>query len=73
MVNNTHLEQGRIIQLNGTSNLTIMVSEIKVFRPIAGNVKSDQDQTNIEFSCDPIQCRKKAKKDSVQTKKRNFF
>ena len=34
----------------------------KVFRPIAGNV-GGQDQSNIEFSCDPIPCCKKAKKD----------
>ena len=35
----------------------------KVFRPIAGNVRGSKDQSNIEFSCEPIPCRKKAKKD----------
>ena len=35
----------------------------KVFRPIAGNVRDDQDQNNIEFSCESILCRKKAKMD----------
>ena len=35
----------------------------KVFRPIAGNVRGGQDQSNIEFSCEPIPCHKKAKKD----------
>ena len=32
----------------------------KVFRPIAANVRG-QDQSSIEFSCEPILCRKKAK------------
>ena len=36
----------------------------KVFRTIAGNVRGGQDQSSItEFSCEPISCRKKAKKD----------
>ena len=36
----------------------------KVFRTIAGNVRGGQDQSSIiEFSCEPIPCRKKAKKD----------
>ena len=35
----------------------------KVFRPIAGNVRGGQDQSNIEFSYEPISCRKKTKKD----------
>ena len=36
----------------------------KVFRPIASNVRGGQDQSSIiEFSCEPIPCRKKAKKD----------
>ena len=35
----------------------------KVFRPIGGNVRGGQDQSNIEFSCQLISCRKKAKKD----------
>ena len=36
----------------------------KVSRPIVGNVRGGQDQSsNIEFSCEPIPCRKKAKKD----------
>ena len=40
-----------------------MLSEIgKVFQPIVGNV-GGQDQSNIEFSCEPILCRKKATKD----------
>ena len=34
----------------------------KVFQPIAGNV-GGQDRSNIEFTCEPIPCRKKAKKD----------
>lgn len=33
----------------------------KVFRPIASNVRG-QDPCNIEFSCESIPCRKKAKK-----------
>ena len=33
----------------------------KVLQQIAGNV-GGQDQSNIEFSCEPIPCRKKAKK-----------
>ena len=35
----------------------------EVFRPIAGNVRGGQDQSNSEFSCEPIPCQKKAKKD----------
>ena len=35
----------------------------KVFRRIAGNVRGGQDQSNIEFSCEAILYRKKAKKD----------
>ena len=34
----------------------------KVFRSITSNVRG-QDQNNIEFSCEPISCRKKAKMD----------
>ena len=36
----------------------------KVFEPIVGNVRSGQDQSSIiEFSCEPIPCLKRAKKD----------
>ena len=35
----------------------------KVFRPIAGNVRGGQGQSNIEVSCEPIICPKKAKHD----------
>ena len=42
----------------------------EVFRPIAGNVRGGQDQNNVEFSCEPIPCRKKAEK---ETRKRKLF
>ena len=45
----------------------------KVFRPIAGNVRGGQDQSNIEFLCEPIPCRTKAKKDKIKTRKCKVF
>ena len=35
----------------------------RLFGRIAGNIRDGQNQNNIEFSCEPIPCRKKAKKD----------
>ena len=46
----------------------------KVFRPIAGNViRGGQDQSSItEFSCEPIPCRKKLKRNKYKPENENF-